>query len=118
PVSRPTHDFHSLSVHRLRLPTATPGARLGPKQVRPFKTRKEALSIYVWRLLYPRAARLGFLKKKGRKKRAEPKTRIGSVSCPVASSPDPNARLKFEKPALDLSASDIRYVHITLMYRT
>ena len=37
-------------------------------------------------------------------KRAEPKTRIGGVSCPVASSPDPNVRLKFEKPALDLSA--------------
>ena len=45
------------------------------------------------------------LAKKGKqKKRAEPKTRIGSVSCPVASSPDPNVRLKFEKPALDLSA--------------
>ena len=59
----------------------------------------------MWRLLYPRAERLGFLKQKGKeKKRAEPKTRIGSVSCPVASSPDPNVRLKFEKPALDLSA--------------
>jgi hypothetical protein len=43
-------------------------------------------------------------KKGRRKKRAEPKTRIGSVSCPVASAPDPNVRLKFEKPALDLSA--------------
>ena len=56
----------------------------------------------MWRLLYPRVERLGFLKQKGKeKKRAEPKTRIGSVSCPVASSPDPNVRLKFEKPALD-----------------
>jgi hypothetical protein len=39
------------------------------------------------------------LKKRKQKKHAEPKTRIGSVSCPVASSPDPNVRLKFEKPA-------------------
>jgi hypothetical protein len=59
----------------------------------------------VWRLLYPRAVRLGSLKKKGKQeKRAEPKTRIGSVSCPVASAPDPNVRLRFEKPPLDLSA--------------
>jgi hypothetical protein len=47
---------------------------------------------------------LDFLKEKGKQeKRAEPKTRIGSVSCPVASAPDPNVRLKFERPALDLS---------------
>src|SRR5262249_51745380 len=35
---------------------------------------------------------------------AEPKTRIGSVSCPVASAPDPNVRLIFEKSPVDLSA--------------
>jgi hypothetical protein len=45
-----------------------------------------------------------FLKKRKQEKRAEPKTRIGSVSCPVASAPDPNGRLKFEKPPLGLSA--------------
>jgi len=57
---------------------------------------------------------LGFLKKKGKQeKRAEPKTRTGSVSCPVASAPRPNVRLKFEKPPLDLSA--IR--HCGLTYR-
>jgi len=71
----------------------------------------------VWRLLYPRAERLGFLKQKGKKKkRAQPKTRIGSVPCPVASSPDPYVRLKFEKPALDLLAirHSVRSHHVNV----
>src|SRR5262249_57464418 len=65
----------------------------------------------VWRLLYPRTARLGFFKKKESRKNA-PNPRRGLAVCPVLlqALPIPTARLKFEKSALDLSA--VRHIGV------
>jgi len=107
-VSRPTHHFSPFVFTAY----GSPRIKVRPKTTfRALQNAKGGSVVRVASFVSPHGKLRRFekkgkqkktrrLKKRKQKKHAEPKTRIGSVSCPVASAPDPNVRLKFKKPAL------------------